>query len=359
MVRGSDNPNRHTTYNGYGEIYGSYDWRRAGTTSLGVNYTHHMMFSNKMGEELASPSHRVPGRPGSFYTLGVARGTVSAWGGHFVSLGSVWLHALGSVVHTPYGTDGTFGANAGWNIDRTFTISGGLSRSARLPTFTELYYNVATYHPNPNLKPETAMMVRLTVDAAGRVGSGDWKVAVSGWYRHTRDVIDWEQRPGTTIAPDGTVTPTADWWSTQLNRLGTAGVELSARYSSKGWFRVAMLNYGYIHSDKSVATGYISKYALDYMRHKVSAVVGVAFLRGFTFTLTGAFYDRVGSYIAVDGAQQSYKPYFLLDGRLAWERGAVQLYVDVANMTDTRYFDFGGLPMPGPWATGGVVVTIH
>jgi iron complex outermembrane receptor protein len=234
----------------------------------------------------------------------------------------------------------------------------------RLPTFTELYYNVATYHPNPNLKPETAMMARLTAEAAGKTGrSGSWKVAASGWYRHTRDVIDWEQRPSTDPNLNG------HWWSTQLNRLGTVGAELSAYYATEGWMRVAMLNYGYIHSDMTVTTGYISKYALDYMRHKLSAVFGVAFLRGFTFTLTGSFYDRVGSYIAADGTQQGYQPYFLLDGRLAWElpetgrdggsrRGGVQLYLDVTNMTDTRYFDFGGLAMPGPWATAGVVVTL-
>ncbi|MDR2890303.1 MAG: TonB-dependent receptor plug domain-containing protein, partial [Alistipes sp.] len=52
MVRDNPDPaaggvlfNRHTTYNTGGEIFGSYDWRRAGTTSLGVNYIRHRMFS--------------------------------------------------------------------------------------------------------------------------------------------------------------------------------------------------------------------------------------------------------------------------------------------------------------------------
>jgi iron complex outermembrane receptor protein len=94
------------------------------------------------------------------------------------------------------------------------------------------------------------------------------------------------------------------------------------------------------------------------MRHKASAVVGVGFLRDFTLTLTGSFYDRMGGYIAADDVRKNYEPYFLLDGRLSWEHKAVQLYVDVTNITGTRYFDFGGLPMPTAWASGGIVITI-
>ena len=28
------------------------------------------------------------------------------------------------------------------------------------------------------------------------------------------------------------------------------------------------------------------------------------------------------------------------------------------NVTDTRYCDMGGIPLPGAWVTGGVVLTI-
>ena len=356
MVR-ADLPsaNYHTTYNAFGELYANHDWTRAGTTTLGVNYTRHRIFSTALGEDIPNPSHKIP-RLGGLYPKGKVRGTTAVWAGHYKSWNRAWVHGIASVVDTPYGTDGTFGATAGWRIDRTFTLIGTASRSSRLPTFTDLYYNVAIYHPDPNLKPETAMAYRLTAEAAGfvgRRGSGRWKATASVWYRRTKDVIDWEQRPD----PDDPDRP-GDWWSTQLNRLGSVGAELSAYCSTDGWLRVAMLNYGYVHSDMTVRAGYISKYALDYMRHKVSALVGVGFLRDFTLTLTGSFYDRMGSYIAADGAVEGYRPYFLLDGRMSWEKGVVQLYLDVTNITGTRYFDFGGLPMPGCGASAGIVVTI-
>jgi iron complex outermembrane receptor protein len=282
-----------------------------------------------------------------------------AWAGHSKSWDNgISAHAMATLTHTPYGTDGTFGAEVFVPLRRFWYLRGMALRSMRLPTFTDLYYNVATYHPNPNLRPETAMTYRLTAGKTRIFGSDKWSGEASLWYRRTRDVIDWEQRPDPDPALNG------HWWSTQLNRLGTVGTEFSMRYSdNNNWFRTAMLNYGYVHSDMTVATGYISKYALDYMRHKLSAVVGVAFLRSFSLTLTGSLYDRIGSYIAANDVQTGYKPYFLLDGRLAWEprtkgRTGVQLYLDVTNITATRYFDYGGLPMPGAWASGGVVITI-
>ncbi len=101
------------------------------------------------------------------------------------------------------------------------------------------------------------------------------------------------------------------------------------------------------------------------MRHKVAAVVGVGFARDFTLTLTTSYYDREGSWLDAGGALSRYRPYVLLDGRLSWEpaysgrRAGLELYLDGTNLTGTRYFDFGGLPMPGPWLSAGIVVTIR
>lgn len=55
---------------------------------------------------------------------------------------------------------------------------------------------------------------------------------------------------------------------------------------------------------------------------------------------------------------RDYEPYFLLDGRLQWEKGICRLYVDATNITDSRYCDLGGIPLPGAWVTAGVALTI-
>ena len=55
---------------------------------------------------------------------------------------------------------------------------------------------------------------------------------------------------------------------------------------------------------------------------------------------------------------REFDPFFLLDARLSWEKGICRLYVDATNITDTRYCDMGGIPLPGAWVTAGVVLTI-
>ena len=62
--------------------------------------------------------------------------------------------------------------------------------------------------------------------------------------------------------------------------------------------------------------------------------------------------------IILSCATGTFNDPILLDGRLSWEKKGWKLYFDVMNMTDTRYFDFGGLEMPGVWFSGGIVVTI-
>lgn len=49
-----------------------------------------------------------------------------------------------------------------------------------------------------------------------------------------------------------------------------------------------------------------------------------------------------------------FSPYFLLDGHLRWEKGIVALHVDLANITDTDYCDFGGLRRPNFWITAAL-----
>ena len=110
------------------------------------------------------------------------------------------------------------------------------------------------------------------------------------------------------------------------------------------------------------------------MQHKLSAAVEIRPVKELSFALTGTLYDRYGSYNAylrdakgnllydANGRMQTeardFKPYFLLDARIRYEIGAIAIHLDLANITDTRYCDFGGLCRPGFWLTGGVTFTI-
>ena len=127
--------------------------------------------------------------------------------------------------------------------------------------------------------------------------------------------------------------------------------------------RSGSLLYAYITTSQDDRL--VTKNAMDYMRHKAALNVEVHFLRRFSLSLTGAFYDRNGTYayypVVGDSSvseMRSFDPYFLLDGRLSWEKGICRLYVDATNITDTDYCEMGGIRRPGTWVTGGIVLTI-
>jgi len=374
MVRSkpAETANHHTTYAAYGSLEAHYDWARAGVTSAGASVANHVMLSSKMGTELSDPYHKVPVLDGvtplaELYSRRASRDILGAWASHRKAWERVWLRADAHLSHTPYGTAGTYAAGAGWHAGEVVTVEASALRSMRLPTFTELFYNVGGYHPNADLRPEKAMTYRLSATAT----HGGWSGVGAVWYRRTRDVIDWEQRTGDR---EGDVA--GHWYATQLNRLGTIGAEATVRYECHGVLRGASLGYGWMRSEMTVATDYISKYALDYMRHKLSGAVGVQPLRGVVLTVDGTLYDRVGSWIGADGAVAEYDPFFLVNARLSWEPrlrstsgdertsggrhpAGVEIYLHATNLLGTRYFDFGGLPMPGRWISAGVVLTIE
>lgn len=189
---------------------------------------------------------------------------------------------------------------------------------------------------------------------------GSWNVGLQSYYRLGRDIIDWVWYEDSPESPEAW---RGKWHSEQSSRLNTFGLELSGGYAvTEGFLRRVTLSYGYISNDRNADI--IAKSAMDFMRHKAAVAVEVHFLRRMSLALTGSVYDRNGSYTAYPEPGKAsvtevrdYKPYFLLDGRLTWEKGWCCLYVDASNLTDTRYCDLGGIPLPGLWCTAGVVLT--
>lgn len=336
LVRGKPDAvpfNYHDTDNAGAELWGDMRWV-GGTTSLGGDYTYNHIYSTVLGHTLETPHGR--------YTHGDERHVGNLWLRHIKHWQRFDVSASAGISFSPYGNSALWSISGGYRAPFGLGIEVGAGQSMRLPTFTDLYYTAKGYVSNPDLKPERAVTYRLK---AG-YGSEHWSVGAFVYYRDADNIIDWVK-----------TSAESDWMSQQITELGTFGAELSAGYVSSGWLRRVSLAYGYVHASKD-SGGLISKYAFDYMRNKVAAGVEVHFLKRFALSLTGTLYDRTGSYADASGAVLNYKPYFLLDGRLSFEWRIVRLYIDAMNITDTRYFDYGGLRMPGIWLSGGVTVTI-
>ena len=333
--------NRHNTDNVGARLWADYDWR-AGTTSLGGDYAFNHIYSTNLGEALSRPHGR--------YTHAKARSTGNLWLRHAKQWRRFDLAASAGISLTPYGTSALWSLSGGYTPAAGLHLGIGAFQSMRLPTFTDLYYTSPAQINNLDLTPESA--VTYLFDTGYMKNS--WRLSLQTYYRAGRDIIDWVWREDMGDK----------WHSEQTSRLDTYGIELSGGYTvADGFLRRVTLSYGYITTDRN--SDIIAKGAMDYMRHKAALAVEVHFLRRMSLALTASVYDRNGSYThyPVPGDPslsevRDYEPYFLLDGRLQWEKGICRLYVDATNITDSRYCDLGGIPLPGAWVTAGVALTI-
>ena len=333
--------NRHNTDNVGARLWADYDWR-AGTTSLGGDYAFNHIYSTNLGEALSRPHGR--------YAHAKARSTGNLWLRHAKQWRRFDLAASAGISLTSYGTSALWSLSGGYTPAAGLHLGIGAFQSMRLPTFTDLYYTSPAQINNLDLTPEKA--VTYLFDAGYMKNS--WRLSLQTYYRAGRDIIDWVWREdmGDKLH------------SEQTSRLDTYGIELSGGYTvADGFLRRVTLSYGYITTDRN--SDIIAKGAMDYMRHKAALAVEVHFLRRMSLALTASVYDRNGSYThyPVPGDPslsevRDYEPYFLLDGRLQWEKGICWLYVDATNITDSRYCDLGGIPLPGAWVTAGVALTI-
>lgn len=332
--------NFHNTDNIGMEIYADYK-SMLGTTSFGGDYTYNHIYSTGLGEKLDNPK-KISGYKDKFYTHGKHRNVGNVWLRHKKQFDKFDLAFSGGLSFTSFENAAIWSASFGYAVSENIKIDVGANQSMRLPTFTDLYYTQTGYVGNVNLVPEKAITYQIQANYLVE----KLKINTNLYYRRGRNIIDWVRDDA-----DG------DWYSKQITDLNTFGVEFLGQYNFNAFVKNIKAKYGYISTSKN-SSAQISRYALDYMRHKFIFSVDIRPLRNISLALTASVYDRNGEYIDKTGATKNFKPFFLLDARAAWERNGLKIYVDATNITCTKYFDFGGLDMPRIWASGGVAITI-
>ncbi len=350
--------NYHNTDNAGAELWGDLRWK-GGITSLGGDYIYNHIYSSNLGEQMSAPR--------GHYKYSQSRNVGNVWLRHVKRWKLFDVAGSAGVCFTPYGTSASWAVTGGYHDDKGWRAEIGAEQSMRLPTFTDLYYKSAAQLNNLDLVPEQAITYHVCAGYTRNV----WHASAQLFYRDGRNVIDWVWRDEIEVNGE---TYYNKWHSEQESRLGTFGAEVSGGYmSGKGILRRATLAYGYLTTSqlKDITTSSV----FDYMRHKLSASIEIRPIDDLSIAFTGTLYDRYGSYLDYlrdengdllydeDGrmqtAQRDFKPYFLLDARIRYEIGVVAIHIDMSNMTDTRYCDFGGLRRPGFWLTGGVTFTIR
>jgi iron complex outermembrane receptor protein len=329
----------------YGVNLSSYfDWA-AGCTAFGAEIRNEDLVSGNLGEPL-SQTHHIKGTDRD-YTLGVNRTNISGYLEHnlllehlTVSAGLVAVKNTWSNMNmTIYpGIDLSYHPNSYWKFHASYNTS------LRMPSFTEMYYKLQGYQADPHLKPEEMQ----ALEAGFTFHSSLFTFNSALWYHHGKNMIDWIM--------DTSKGEEAVWQSVNHTKINSLGFELGATlFILHSQFAI---NYSYIHQDKELEEHIVSQYALEYLRHKLTAKADLPLTKQLTLGLHFRWQDRVGEYTDFDGAVHDYEPYALLDARLTWQQNKWKIYAETTNLTDKRYHDYGLVEQPGRWVIVGASIRL-
>ena len=330
----------------YGLKINSYFDSPLGRTAIGAELRNEDLVSGNLGEPLFRP--RLISGTDRDYTLGINRTNISAHLEHNILLRRLTLSA-GFVAAKSSWSDMNMTLYPGIDISydvpltnhqTTLKLFAGWNTSLRLPTFTEMYYKLQGYAADPHLKPEEMQAIEIGAQFA----SPHVEAKTTLFYHHGRNMIDWVM--------DTSQGDAAVWQSVNHTRLNTSGIETTVEVKLPVLLR---LSYTYLNQDKKLETGLVSQYALEYLRHKLVAILQAPLWRNLSGRLGVRWQDRVGTYTTFSGELHPYRPYALMDARLAWSQTRFSVYAEANNLLNNRtYVDFGNVPQPGRWIVAGV-----
>jgi len=322
-----------------GKLSGSYK-SLIGKTTVGLNVRNEHIFSNSLGLAMSSPDSVVNPFESNFYFKKSYNRTVySGMIDHSVSVGK-WYFSAG--IATSYSEDFKSTTYGGFDIAYTITddvkVYASANSASRLPTFTDLFFSNPAQQGNPALKPEQSK----TIEFGTKINQKAWSLNADVFYRKGENVIDWVKLNSSS----------AKYEAMNLSSVNALGADFTFDYRFTNLFvKRAAFSYSYLNLDKA-AVGFDSKYALDYLKHKVTLTVDHSIFKKLSASWGLGYFDRSGNYDAntVIGAAAkliNYSPYTNLDCRLLWNDKHFDVFGDVNNILNIKYADYGGLTQPG------------
>lgn len=201
------------------------------------------------------------------------------------------------------------------------------ARSARAPSWTELFLNTSANRGNALLEPETSDYSELGVQRSSEMH----ELQLALYQRRTRRLIDWARDPGTVT-----------WVADNVDGYRGRGLEVHWRWRPMlDWLESLGLGHERLRvsladSDREI------KYAVQAPRHAWIADARLRFGGRVTLDLD----LRRPSYSTQASAT-------LADLTLGWQDGRLRLFMQAQNLLDETVVEAGFAPIPGRWLSLG------
>jgi vitamin B12 transporter len=326
-----------------------------GKTAFGFDYRTENIFSNNRGLKM-SDSIRMPGYKDIYLGKSYVRSNLEYFIEH-----NVYLKKLCFSAGVMINWNSTFknkirfypGIDLSYNIFESLKIYGSVNNTLRIPTFTDMFYESPDMYGNKDLKPEQA----TSLESGLKLNLPEVRGQLSFYHRIGTDIIDWKLIDTTKL-----------WHAENITDITVSGMDLSLFIKINELlnpdFIVKHLNFNYSFSNITKSTGgFESKYALDNLKHKLTASSLLRIYKKLEAIIYVIYQDRAGNYDVFNPSTYGYtlKPYksfWLINGKLRWSREYLIFFVEASNIFNTTYRDISNVIQPGRWITCGVKINI-
>jgi len=229
-----------------------------------------------------------------------------------------------------------FGENHTGSLSLRYGIPGinelhfDISRSMRIPSFTELYYNDPTTLGDAGLSAEKSLSYGIGYDYKKE----NRYFGATLFLRQEEDFIDWIKRTSSQ----------AKWQAENITEAEVFGVENYLKFKVTGNLNLDS-NYTYINK-RINDRGYLYKYGPNYVKHLINTILSL----DLPFGVQGI------------GLNYKKKPrrngWFILSAHLGYNLNkSSQIFLNITNLLNSEYQEIEGIPQPGRWAEAGIRFT--
>ncbi len=217
--------------------------------------------------------------------------------------------------------------NFRYKISGEYSLHFGVSRSIRIPTFHELYYDDFTTTGSATLSCEKSLNYESGLDyKKERFSTG-----TTLFLRQEEDFIDWIKRTSSE----------AKWQAENITETEVFGVENYLKFKVTGNLNLDS-NYTYINK-RINDRGYLYKYGPNYVKHLINTILSLDLPFG----------------VQSIGLNYKKKPrrngWFLLSAHLGYNLNkSSQIFLNITNLLNSEYQEIEGIPQPGRWIESGI-----
>ncbi|MDR0713989.1 MAG: TonB-dependent receptor [Bacteroidales bacterium] len=324
---------------------------RAGKSNIGLLSRGEQIYSSNLGEKLAIP-HNIPHRATDRqYLYADKRNSVSFFAEQNLYFGK-WSTSAGLLLNRNSYTGKKIhfypGIDVAFYPDSRLKLYASAGKAMRLPTFTDLYYTDGRlYMANPDLHPEQS----IEYEAGARLSQNGFHIRANYFYRTISDAIDWIW-----------LTDESVWHTRNLTELHMHGLSLNASWKAqhsvdKRFVRSVSVSCDLLNGEKT--SGYISNYALDYLKHKLIIGIDHRIFKKINAHWKISLQHRNGEYSQYHQDTDSYSevPYeaFLqIDLRIYYHVSQWNIFAEASNLSNQKHQDIGNITLPGIWLRTGI-----